>query len=240
MYLLDVVGDALPRIWHDTIRAINCNTHAEARKMLAMSLKCTIEDWAKAMPQHGGRHVLLAVQVDGCVFVSGVGDVGHLIMCQDGKPMRVEHTPVASANDHAFAMTCVSCAGMREKTALDVCISLALRTVRSRLVMWIPCRSCSPPTTHFWWLPVTTCCACCLTRYTQKWVTAPRHINQVQVSPFQDVVQLVSAVLEDYAPPYSHSIADAAARELLSAAIERGAQGGLAALVMLVPWTHTD
>lgn len=54
----------------------------------------------------------------------------------------------------------------------------------------------------------------------------------------QDVVHLVSSVLEDYSPPYSHGIADAAARELLSAAIEQGAQGGIAAVVVLVPWTH--
>lgn len=51
-------------------------------------------------------------------------------------------------------------------------------------------------------------------------------------------MQLVSSVLEDYKPPYSHGIADAAARELLSAAIERGAPGALAALVLLVPWTR--
>lgn len=50
-------------------------------------------------------------------------------------------------------------------------------------------------------------------------------------------MQVVASVLEDYQPPYSHGIADTAARELLSAAIERGASGGLAASVVLVPWT---
>lgn len=73
--------------------------------MLSMSLKCAMEDWAKSAGRHGGRHVLLTVQVDGCVFVSGIGDVGHLLLCQDGHPMRVEHTPVASTDDHAFGMT---------------------------------------------------------------------------------------------------------------------------------------
>lgn len=76
--------------------------------MLSMSLKCAMEDWSKAGSVHGGRHVLLALQVDSCVFVSGVGDVGHLLLCRDGRPMRVEHTPVASADDHTFGMTYVA------------------------------------------------------------------------------------------------------------------------------------
>lgn len=75
--------------------------------MLSMSLKCAVEDWIKHMRTHGGRHMLSVVQVDGCVFVSGAGDVGHLLMCQGGRALRVEHTAVTAVDDHAFVMTYV-------------------------------------------------------------------------------------------------------------------------------------
>ncbi len=54
----------------------------------------------------------------------------------------------------------------------------------------------------------------------------------------QEIIHAVSSVLEDYQPPFSHGIADAAARELVSAAIERGATSGLAAVVVLFPWQY--
>lgn len=228
--------------------ALNVSTHPEARKAVSTAVKQAIcqaqrgpggaaglwrEAGTSALDVGSGAllggGLLMLLQVDGCVFVAGLGEAGHVLLCQDGRPLRVEHSILANM------------APARPQDVEQPSAGAPQHGNRAHMGGHLV----PPEELGEWDGPVREWGGCADPDVVPI-VLDPRDsflvaasAGLLQVMQDQEIVDLVSAALEDYSPPYSASAADMAARELVETATERpGAPPDILAVVALIPWSH--
>lgn len=216
--------------------ALNCGTHAEARKVLASALKeCMREATCQGRRRRAGGQAAAAgqlqgmaalLQVDGCVFVGTMGEAGHVILCEDGQPLRVEHPilwgPGPSMQPHAAQPTLH---GRHRGYANG-----------GHLVEPSEVDDVAGPAPHMDGTVEPDVVPLVMSPRISFLVLASRGL--LKVLSDQEVVSIVSGVLEDYSSPYSSGLAQSAAQELVESAADKpGAPHSIAAAVALVPWS---